>query len=359
MRVETSHGLAPITVRGSNANFMKGRNPTRRRGALGDGSRPELEPWICICRLRALFCAAVSFSAMILAAGWGTRLAPISDEIPKPLVPVGDRPLLISIVEKLLELGAFQVSVNAHYLWKQIDKNIKDLFPFVHVLHEECILGTAGGLLNAHRALGTSALLLVNGDIWGPLPVVSLLRNAGPGLTLAVHPARPREGTIGLGQHGEVVRLRGEIFGREVSSGNYMGVAHAGPSCLAALPGRGCLIGDYALPWLRGGGHISTVSWSEPFVDVGTIPAYLFANLKWLEARVGPDPSQCFVGEGARISAEVTCRQSVIGASAEVVGSGALTQCVVLPGALAHAPLTRCIVLRSGKVVPVGSPAPD
>lgn len=285
------------------------------------------------------------FSAFVLAAGYGTRLRPVTDEIPKPILPVGGQPLLVSTLRVLHEAGALRLWVNVHHEHQQIANIIEHLGFEVHVLVEPRILGTAGGLAQV-RGLVREPLIVVNGDIVTELPVRSLLEASGPGLTLAVGPARLPQGTVGLGHQGQVVRLRGETFGSESTSADYIGVACVGAECLATLPGEGCLVADWALPHLRAGGSIGTVASTAPFLDLGDPQSYLRANLERLRG-------QSVVAPGVRVPGGIQLESSAIGERAQLSGSGVIRESVVLPGARATAPLERCIVLPSGRIVEV------
>jgi len=285
------------------------------------------------------------FSAFVLAAGYGTRLRPLTDEIPKPLLPVGDEPLLLSTLRVLHEAGAAELWINVHHMRDQFTSTLQRL-PFkVHALHEPEILGTAGGV-GAVREQAQPPLIVVNGDIVAQLPIGPLLGRAGPGLTLAVTAPRGATGSVGLGQRGQVVRLRGEVFGQEHAAADYMGVACLGAECLATLPAEGCLIGDWALPWLRRGGSVETVHSPTPFRDLGDKASYLEVNLEWLGGA-------SHVGPGATVPAEVMLERSLVGAGARLLGAGPVQECVVLPGATATAPLRRTIVLPSGRLLEV------
>ena len=292
---------------------------------------------------------------MVLAAGFGTRLQPLTDEVPKPLLPVGVRPLLLQLLEELHEQGAEKLLVNAHHHGDEISIIINCLGFKVHLLLEERILGTAGGIAGARAHLSGLPLVVVNGDIVGAIPLGPLLDRAGPGLTLAVVPASSGGGTVGIGAQGEVVRLRGEVFGHEVTAGDYMGMAVLGADGVARLPSEGCLIGDFALPELRLGRSLR-VAWVEStFTDIGTRADLLRANLDWLRgsgrAEVGPAGARYFVGEGATVEPAVHLVDSLVSAGARVTGEGLVERTIVLAGASAVAPLRDSAVLPSGRVV--------
>lgn len=304
--------------------------------------------------------------SMILAAGYGTRLGPLTEACPKPLVPVGDRALLAHVARGLVQGGAQELVLNTHYRSELFSNVIQSLGVNVHVLHEVEILGTAGGIAGARHLLEEVPVIVVNGDILCRPPVERLLATAGDGLTWVVR-SRPRgEGTVGLDSDGRVVRLRGRVFGIEESGADYVGVAAAGARCLRTLPERGCLVGDWALPELERGGVIRTVTLPGEWLDVGSPGAYRQANLAWLEELARPsrgwfdqggrelrlEADGSWIGPGARVDARVMLERSVIGAGAVVEGSGTLSGCVVWPGARARAPLADAVVTTSGRVVP-------
>ncbi len=287
-------------------------------------------------------------SAIVLCAGFGTRLRPLTDELPKPLVPVGDRSILEHAIDGLRRAGFAEAVINVHHLAAVFDRYIRRLALPVQVLVETEIQGTAGGVTGARAHLRDAPVLVWNGDILLDPPILALLADATDDhFCLAVAPRAPGEGTLGLDARGQVVRLRGERFGAETRGGDYVGVLALGSAVCDALPARGCLFGDVALPRLRAGGQVTTVVVTEPWTDAGDPRSLLRANLAWLAQRA----LTSFVAEGAKISAEVGLRDCVVGVGAHVLGSGFLERCVVCPGATAIAPLSDAIVAPSGRVV--------
>lgn len=104
--------------------------------------------------------------AVIMAGGFGTRLRPLTDDTPKPMLPVGDRPLMEWTIEKLRESGIRHVNVTTHYLAEEIESHFGDGEEFgvnLNYVEEEAPLGTAGalGLLESTDC----PLLVINGDI--------------------------------------------------------------------------------------------------------------------------------------------------------------------------------------------------
>jgi mannose-1-phosphate guanylyltransferase len=289
-------------------------------------------------------------SAIVLCAGFGTRLRPLTDELPKPLVPVGDRSILEHAVERLAAFGFERVALNVHHLASAFAPYLARLALPAQVIEEHEILGTAGGVAGARAHLASTPVLVWNGDILADPPIEALLANvARDQFCFGVAPRPLGTGTVGLDRENNVVRLRGERFGEETHSADYVGVLTLGADALAALPERGCWLGDGVLPLLRAGGTVRSVPVTTPWTDAGDPSALLAANLAWLSAR-GLDS---FVVPGAEVAAEVELRSSVIGAGARVRGQGLLERCVVCPGAVAVAPLSDAIVAPSGRVVPV------
>ena len=288
---------------------------------------------------------------MVLCAGYGTRLRLLTDECPKPLVPVGDRPILAHIAAALRRAGFAGAVINTHHLAEVFAKHIERISLNISVVYEPQIRGTAGGVAGARNLLGSAPILVWNGDILADPPCDELLRRVDDGLCLAVAPRAVGQGSVGVGDAGRVVRLRGERFGEEVAGGDYIGVAALGPRCLAELPEHGCLIGDWAMPTLRSGGVVRAVRSDSPWYDAGNLPGYLEANLGWLREAQGP--GQSWVAPAATVAQSVQVEQSVVGSGASVSGQGALRSCVIWPAARAAAPLDHTVVTSRGQLVRV------
>jgi len=130
--------------------------------------------------------------AMILAAGFGTRLLPYTRFLPKPLFPVLNRPLLLATIERLQRFGFQKIIVNCHHLQEKIVEKIADI-PGVLVQREETILGTGGGLRRALAVMDDSPLLITNGDIYHLVDMLELYRyhaSRSAPVTMAMHDYR-------------------------------------------------------------------------------------------------------------------------------------------------------------------------
>lgn len=107
--------------------------------------------------------------AMILAAGLGNRMRPLTLTTPKPLLAVGGKPLIVWHIEKLREIGITDIVINTAWLAEKLVEYLGDGQQFgVKILwsHEGEGLETAGGIINALPLLGDEPFLVVNGDVW-------------------------------------------------------------------------------------------------------------------------------------------------------------------------------------------------
>lgn len=144
-------------------------------------------------------------TAMILAAGLGLRMRPITDSIPKPLVKVLGRTLIDRAVDRLVEAGVTKITVNTHYRHEMIEAHLakrKDVE--IAISHEKERLETGGGVKNALQLIGDSPFFVISSDvIWlnGPENALHRLASAFlPGsATLLLHPTYKAYGYSGPG----------------------------------------------------------------------------------------------------------------------------------------------------------------
>ncbi|MHB8830413.1 MAG: nucleotidyltransferase family protein, partial [Syntrophales bacterium] len=169
-------------------------------------------------------------TCFILGAGLGTRLRPLTESLPKPLLPVGGRPLVSYAMDHCLTVGVQRFVVNTHHLAAAYDKAFPDgrwrKTPIVF-RHEPVILDTAGGLKNIEDLLsGEESLLVYNGDILSDLPLSRLLaahREKGREATLALR-SRGAVCNVSLDNLGEICDIRGILGNRGVRSCLFTGI---------------------------------------------------------------------------------------------------------------------------------------
>lgn len=115
---------------------------------------------------------------MILAAGRGERMRPLSDTVPKPLLEAGGKPLIVHLIERLVSTGLPDIVINHSHLGEQIEKYLADGGRYgarIHYSHEAGGgLETGGGIFKALSLIDTDPFVVINGDIWTDYPFARL-----------------------------------------------------------------------------------------------------------------------------------------------------------------------------------------
>ena len=153
--------------------------------------------------------------AMILAAGRGERMRPLTDHTPKPLLEVGGKPLIQWHIEKLVKAGITDIVINHAWLGHKIEAALGNGQAFGACLHysaESVALETAGGIAKALPLLGTDPFLVINGDVWCDWPMTMAqdhakqitLQNCSAWLLLVDNPTHHPEGDFHLENSGYV-----------------------------------------------------------------------------------------------------------------------------------------------------------
>ena len=155
-------------------------------------------------------------TAMILAAGLGSRMRPLTDHTPKPLLEVGGKPLIVWHIEQLKEAGFTNIVINVAYLGQQIIDYLGDGSRYgVNIVfsdeQNEGALETAGGIVKALPLL-TETFLVVNGDVWTDYSYVhsfKLLEDNFAHLVLVKNPEHNLEGDFLLSKTDEKYTFSG------------------------------------------------------------------------------------------------------------------------------------------------------
>src|ERR1700685_3273519 len=184
--------------------------------------------------------------AMVLAAGLGVRMRPLTDRMPKPLVQVAGRALLDHALDKLADAGVSQAVVNVHYLPDQIIDHVAERTRPRAVISDERneVLGTGGGVVKALPLLGPAPFFHVNADtLWidGVRPNLARLAEAfDPTHMDILLLMAPTTSSIGYGGRGDYAMLPdGALRKRrehQVVPFVYAGAAIMSPSCFADAP---------------------------------------------------------------------------------------------------------------------------
>ncbi|MEW8035233.1 MAG: N-acetylmuramate alpha-1-phosphate uridylyltransferase MurU [Candidatus Thiodiazotropha sp.] len=148
--------------------------------------------------------------AMILAAGRGERMRPFTDKLPKPLLPVAGKPLIVHHIERLAQAGFRELVINHAHLGEMIESTLGDGGVWgveIRYSAERVALETGGGIYHALPLLGEAPFLVVNGDIWCDIDFgrLSLRRGDMAHLVLVPNPQHNQRGDFRL-QQGRVIR---------------------------------------------------------------------------------------------------------------------------------------------------------
>jgi MurNAc alpha-1-phosphate uridylyltransferase len=209
--------------------------------------------------------------AMILAAGRGERMRPLTDRLPKPLLEAGGYRLIEYHLASVLQYGIAEVVINLSWFGARIREDIGDGRRHglaIRYSDEGPVpLGTGGGIFEALPLLGEEPFLVVNGDVWCDLALDTLRRPAGSlaHLVLVENPAHHPDGDYGLDSNGNVLPLKSRL-------------TYAGISVLHPRLFDGCMPGGFPLKPLLDqamrSGRLSGQRHDGAWTDVGT-PARL------------------------------------------------------------------------------------
>ncbi|OWV15109.1 sugar phosphate nucleotidyltransferase [Fibrobacter sp. UWH1] len=183
-------------------------------------------------------------NVLILAAGLGTRLRPLTSDVPKPLVPVVDASILEQQAVKANGIGNVRLHANAHYLAEQVVAEGKRL-GFEKVWVEPEILGTAGPLKRIYNEGYRGGLLIMNGDAYCSFDLKAFVENAkrtfasaqdgsAPGVALLAVDF-PKVNTFRVNKDGRLVGIAGRFGSEEGAAATFSGVSYYSDEALARI----------------------------------------------------------------------------------------------------------------------------
>jgi len=272
---------------------------------------------------------------MLLAAGLGLRLRPLTLLRAKPALPVLNRPLIHWTLEALAAAGVDEVVINVHHLPRSVTDAVGDGSAFglrVRWSREREILGTGGGPRRARRMLGEGPVLLVNGDMLMELDLGRLVarhRRSGARATLGLRPnPDPRRyPPVITAPGGRVLAIRGQPPGARGTASMFAGVHVLDAALLERLPpGFSDTVGDLYPGLIAAGERVEGLRLQGLWLDIGTPALYLEAHRKLLRRRRAEAGA---VAPGARLGDGVRLRRASVGAGA-VIGEGARVEDSVL-----------------------------
>jgi NDP-sugar pyrophosphorylase family protein len=277
-----------------------------------------------------------SINAFILAAGFGERLKPLTDRLPKPLLPGLGRPVIEMVIDKVSSLQPLKIGINMHHKAEMITDwaNRSAFSGKVTLFFENTLLGTGGALKNAESFLKGSVFLVHNSDVLTDIDLSRLIEKhsaSGDLATLAVH---SREGlnNVWSDQRGSVRfvgRNNRDIKGLHAVA--FTGIAVYSPRFLDFLPAGPSHVVD---AWLRAsssGERIGTEDFTGClWTDIGspeTYSTFVFDTLKRQGEAIYVHPSV------ETVLVEMG-NNTVIEEGSRIEGAATLRNCIVLPGAV-------------------------
>ncbi|AGY58647.1 sugar phosphate nucleotidyltransferase [Gloeobacter kilaueensis] len=255
--------------------------------------------------------------AFVLAAGKGTRLRPFTDELPKPLVPVLNEPVMARVMSLCHRHGFSELVANVHYKAERIIEAFGDGSRHgvsLRYSHEEKLLGTAGGVRRQGDYLADGTFAVVSGDVVSDLDLSELLafhRERGALVTMAIKEvADPsRFGVVVTDPTGRITSFQEKPApGSERSRFANMGIYILEPEVLDWIPAEHAYdFGSDLFPaLLAAGAPLFAMQTDAYWSDVGTLPQYLITHWELLRRhhagrRIG---RHTIVEPGASIAAE-------------------------------------------------------
>lgn len=308
-------------------------------------------------------------TGMVLCAGLGTRLRPLTEERPKPLVPVGDRPLAAWALDRLAAVGVRHFVANAHHLAAQVEPGLRPWCDRVSasltVLTETALLGTGGGIRNALPHLGED-FWVFNGDVLAAPDLrraaeVHRAHDAWMTLILREDPRAAVLGAIEVDDAGRVRRILGEGDAppERLRACVFTGIYLISQRVADDLPAEGCVVRHTLRRLLARGERVMGVIDDGAWHDLGTPARYAEAQFAMLRGELqgfaGTDGA-VYLGAGVTVPAGVSVRgPAALGDATIIAGTGEITRVVAWPGASLRAP-AREVIVTPRHVVPFSPP---
>ncbi|MCK9555289.1 NDP-sugar synthase [bacterium] len=290
--------------------------------------------------------------AMLLSAGYGTRLKPITDYIPKPLMPILEIPLIILTIKRLISSGFTKIVINTYHHADIIENVIKKTGiagAEIIIIREKTLLGSAGGIANAAEFLKSDIFFVINSDIlfdidFKRLKNFHIAKKALSTLVLRKDADRKKFGIIETDAGGRIVRFLGKPAEKR-SSSEYMfsGIHVLSPEIFNVLNIEFSNICRDIYPKLM---ETETLMMGYEFdgywTDIGT-PANLFRvnrdmlyskNPEWINDFLPPiTPGGYYIGKNSVVPANTEIRENTIISNDCVIGDNCLFRdCLIFPG---------------------------
>lgn len=267
-----------------------------------------------------------SLNVLILAAGLGTRLRPLTNDVPKPLVPVVDASILDLQARKARAIGNVRLHANAHYLAEQVVSAGGTLgFEKVWVELPD-ILGTAGPLKRIYNEGYRGGLLIMNGDAYCDFDLKAFVENAqalaaqpnGPQVALLAVDF-PKVNTFRVGADGRLAGIAGRFGETSGTPATFSGVSWYSDEALSRIRDGEFDIREFWKQELAAGRapFVDMTQLHATWIDMGS-PEGLMAAVEARLKELGRDVNEAVVEPGVELPAGATVKHSVIYAGAEI-----------------------------------------
>ncbi len=282
--------------------------------------------------------------AFLLGAGLGTRLRPLTNHVPKPLVPLFHKPLAAWAVEACRRAGADRFAINTHHLpdkWRGFGDRPEFSGAPCTFFHEPVLLDTGGGLRNIRPWLRDEPILIHNGDIFTTLPLEKLIAAhlaSGLPATLALR-SSGAEKRVGFDPStGRIIDVRHSLG---ISPGTHVfsGIYCVNPEFLSAIPDQDIVSVIPAFLHFAAQGRLGGVLLDEgDWLDLGDRDSYLSAHQSLaLAPAIHPDAviepgavvENSIVGPGAVVASSSTIRHSILWPGTHTPPDSSLDHCIL------------------------------
>jgi mannose-1-phosphate guanylyltransferase len=297
---------------------------------------------------------ALITQAFVLGAGLGTRLRPLTDDLPKPLIPIFQKPLITFALDHLCAVGVKSFVINTHHLAPQFE-TLGGTYAGhpLKVVHEPVLLGTGGGIKNVERLLRREPFIVYSGDLLTDFALEPLIEEhfgKGNDVTLALRKTGLAAG-VTL-QDSRVVEIRDNCG--QAGGYDFANVSVWNPEIFERIPpARNISFIPILAEWIGQGGKVGGVVLDDgKWFNIGSRAEYLEAHRIIEEERWRPEyigaiewPVQVAadavvdssarlsgfysVGAGCRIGAAATLENTILWPGAQIASRSRLRNCIV------------------------------
>ena len=279
-------------------------------------------------------------TGIVLSAGFGTRLRPFTEDLPKPLVPLLDKTPIWHQIMILKKYGVKKIYVNLHYFPEMIDNYIERNFKDISTIYEPKILGTGGGISNIVRKFNIDTpIIVLNGDTVSNVDLEKMVDfhlEKGSDATMLLKKNRNilDENSVFVDKQNRIIAVKRRPS--ETDSAyfkcSFLGIHILNPALFDYLPNEGC-INKLAYPmFIENNFKIYGFITRRDSFDIGTIENLYFSNMGFLGSEITSpvftkryiaqrrDNNNNIIGENVFLS-DSTIRNSIICSNCKIIGS--------------------------------------